>query len=544
MSGIKYNKTSFEQATLDAANSKVLMDETLASAQTVSSTQLPSSFPASEELKQQVAQVTETCETGGDVENVFGEWGYVLSSLEDGETIDEVTWGSYFNLDDSLLIYVNGNAYPIDQYVIGVLDGEHEAMKAYTQYYHGEITYNQMMEFLKAFAIMARSYCLAQTIYSDYNGGVHKRDHVIQNDPSSKQCFNTRLFVDRGDYADWSGVAAAAAKASLETTGMVYAQDGKAISTYFTSNTTAAMLEMAKQGLNYKEILDTYYKHAVSTNWKNMGTKSPNAKLSYVDYSTEQILGEVPATDMVSSRVNVNLKGSAVLNVPYKSGDRTGATQYTGQTGASAEKVEAAINTYGPGSSGYSSSGGSGAASGAVTSAAGTGASTAGTGASTAGTGASTSDSGTATNGDDTSSSDNDSTNNGSTTDTDSTTNEGNNTGNDNSGSSIDITGNVHSNVSDVQENRLPTKEFEEHVPFADFGDKLSVVDDTSKVITYNVNDIDQTNYTDFSKSLEEQGYVQSANNNMWYGTNTLVQLVYDEEQQKLILKVYDKSKM
>ena len=489
MAGIKFNKMLYNQAADAARNSKTLMDDTLSSADDVLSTTIPNDFPDADVLTKQINDINQVCETGSAVVTVFDEWDANIAALEESGNLDEVSWGSYVNFDDSLLIYVDGNPYPIDQYVMGVLDGEHEAMRAYSAYYKGEITYSQMIEFMKTFAIMARSYGLAQTIYSDYKGGIHKKDHAIANG-ATKQCFGVRLFADGGKYADWAGVASAAAQASIETTGMVLAQNGEAISMYYTSSKTDKIFELAKQGLNYKEIIDVIYAQEIAG----------GAKLSYVDYKTEQITGEVPVSEMTSSLASVNLNGSAVVNVPFRGGDRTGSTVYTGSTGESAEKVSNLANTYGPGSNSYS-----GATTAASTTAASTTAVT--TGSYTGGSSYSGVSSGSS-----------------STTTTPSTP----------------ATPAVPTQTPNeiIGESELPTNKFKNDVPVVEFANDVTIIKDTADNVSYKVDNIDTNTYNNFINSLQKQGYTLSPDGTSWTNSKTTIKLSYNDTSNTILLNI------
>ena len=491
MAGIKFNKMLYSQAADAARNSKTLMDDALSSADDLLATAIPNDFPDADALTKQLDDINQVCETGSTVVTVFDEWDANIAALEETGNLDEVEWGSYVNFDDSLLIYVDGNPYPIDQYVMGVLDGEHEAMRAYSAYYKGEITYSQMIEFMKTFAIMARSYGLAQTIYSDYKGGIHKKDHAIANG-STKQCFGVRLFADGGKYADWAGVASAAAQASIETTGMVLAQNGEAISMYYTSSKTDKIFELAKQGLNYKEIIDVIYAQEIAG----------GAKLSYVDYKTEQITGEVPVSEMTSSLASVNLNGSAVVNVPFRGGDRTGSTVYTGSTGESAEKVSNLANTYGPGSNSYA---------GATTVAASTPATTAAATTTAATTG---SYSGSASG-------------SSSTPSTPSTP-------------ATPATQPVPTKTPNeiIGESELPTNKFKNDVPVVEFANDVTIIKDTANNIAYKVDNIDSDTYNNFINSLQKQGYTLSSNGTSWTNSETTINLSYNNTSNTILLNI------
>ncbi len=210
------------------------------------------------------------------------------SSIQESNSNDVTVDYSLNNINDfyyqnikyntDTLIYVTqgnesnsrGTPYPLEQYVEGVLTGEHVVQSYYKLYLEGEVTENELIESLKSFAIIARSYGLYQTVFSSR----HENDHKIQAS-SVKQCFSK-------EYLDDNGIVALLARlAAQSTAGMTLTVDGLPLNARYDSFTSSGAI---KNGcyVGYYKILDRKGNEIdtqelyVPTSWVNINSKLRN----------------------------------------------------------------------------------------------------------------------------------------------------------------------------------------------------------------------------------------------------------------------------
>ena len=212
------------------------------------------------------------------------------------DNIDNIDFDSAW--DNSIMINVidekTKNAigsYPIDEYVAGVILGESVARMYYEGYYEGKnnngqvATDEEMLASMMAFAVLARSYGIAQTVESPR----HAQDHKIEAG-SSKQWFNASRLKGNGERtADAETVqkwAKLAKLAAYLTSGKVLSLDGdKVTNAGYGSRKQHELIQYAinNHETDYTKILENCYSNE-DYKWVKAGTEVYN-----YNYSTESI---------------------------------------------------------------------------------------------------------------------------------------------------------------------------------------------------------------------------------------------------------------
>ena len=212
------------------------------------------------------------------------------------DNIDNIDFDSAW--DNSIMINVidekTKNAigsYPIDEYVAGVILGESVARMYYEGYYEGKnnngqvATDEEMLASMMAFAVLARSYGIAQTVESPR----HAQDHKIEAG-SSKQWFSASRLKGNGERtADAETVqkwAKLAKLAAYLTSGKVLSLDGdKVTNAGYGSRKQHELIQYAinNHETDYTKILENCY-----SNEDYKLVKAGTEVYNY-NYSTESI---------------------------------------------------------------------------------------------------------------------------------------------------------------------------------------------------------------------------------------------------------------
>ena len=202
-------------------------------------------------------------------------------------------------------------SYPIDEYVAGVILGESVARMYYEGYYEGKnnngqvATDEEMLASMMAFAVLARSYGIAQTVESPR----HAQDHKIEAG-SSKQCFSASRLKGNGERtADAETVqkwAKLAKLAAYLTSGKVLSLDGdKVTNAGYGSGKQQELIQYAinNHETDYTKILENCYSNE-DYKWVKAGTEVYN-----YNYSTESInnkYNNIERIDVKESQNNNN----------------------------------------------------------------------------------------------------------------------------------------------------------------------------------------------------------------------------------------------
>lgn len=248
------------------------------------------------------------------------------------DNIDNIDFDSAW--DNSIMINVidekTKNAigsYPIDEYVAGVILGESVARMYYEGYYEGKnnngqvATDEEMLASMMAFAVLARSYGIAQTVESPR----HAQDHKIEAG-SSKQCFNASRLKGNGERtADAETVqkwAKLAKLAAYLTSGKVLSLDGdKVTNAGYGSSKQDELIQYAinNHETDYTKILENCYSNE-DYKWVKAGTEVYN-----YNYSTESINNKYNNIE----RINVKEPQNNNNNETIKTGNTNKNTETT-----------------------------------------------------------------------------------------------------------------------------------------------------------------------------------------------------------------------
>lgn len=500
-SGISYDETSYTASTESAKVALNSLGDTKNSVSGVKSS-IPSDFASVSTVNSALGEIETVCDSKDSIDGAFNTWSSLLTvmdkqSLDNSSNAVNLGNGTYFiNFDGNIMIYVtqgsesgsDGVGYPLDQYVMGVLDGEHHAVDWGSKCYHGEITQAQYLNALKAFAIAARSYGLAQTVYSSR----HSQDHKIQNG-STKQCFNTRLFTNTGAYKAWDLMSSTAAAASIETTGMVMAKNGVPISTYYVATKIEKMLEYSIAGYSYIDIVKTLYSDEIAE----------GASLQYYDYQTQTLLGEVPSDTKVSKYIGKNLGTSNTVGLSYKPSTEDIVTTVTTEVQQPATPAET-VNI--PATTGGSNS------TGAVT-----------TSTSTSG--------GNYTGGYSSSSSSSSSSGHSS----------GSSSSSGNSSSGNSSSNNSSTTVTTSIVNILPETKFSDAIPALSTG-SLGAIEIGENFAKYEVKDLSDVGYATYINKLQNSGYTLSADGTNWTNGKYLINFQKNMDTNSIYISLFDNS--
>lgn len=528
--GIIYDATSYAASTENAKVALNSLTDTKNSVSGVKSS-IPSDFASAANVNSALGEIETVCDSKSTIDSAFNNWSSLLTvmdqqSLKNSSNAVSLGNGTYFiNFDGNIMIYVtqgsesnsDGVGYPLDQYVMGVLDGEHEAINWGSKCYHGEITKAQYLNALKAFAIMARSYGLAQTVYSKR----HSEDHKIQNG-ATKQCFNTRLFANNGEYKAWDLMSSTASAASLETTGMVLAKDGVPTSAYYVSSKTQKILEYSVAGYSYIDIIKKLYSDGMKD----------GMSLQYYDYSTKTLLGEVPSDTKVSKLIGKNLGTSNTVGLSYTPSNDNIVTTITADVGQTT--TNGTVNTpvtIGTGSNAATIVATGAAASSVVVAATGNSSTTNGyTSSSSIGTSNSGHTSTTVSSVSYPSSSSSSvssqssgssfSSNNNRPTSS-SSSSSSSSSGNSNSVSNTSSSSSGVATTSNII-NILPDTKFSDAIPALNTGN-LGSMEIGESFIKYEIKDLNDINYAVYINKLQNSGYILSADGTNWSNGKYLI---------------------
>ena len=236
------------------------------------------------------------------------------------DNIDNIDFDSAW--DNSIMINVidekTKNAigsYPIDEYVAGVILGESVARMYYEGYYEGKnnngqvATDEEMLASMMAFAVLARSYGIAQTVESPR----HAQDHKIEAG-SSKQCFSASRLKGNGERtADAETVqkwAKLAKLAAYLTSGKVLSLDGdKVTNAGYGSSKQDELIQYAinNHETDYTKILENCYSNE-DYKWVKAGTEVYN-----YNYSTESINNKYNNIERIDVKESQNNKNNETI---------------------------------------------------------------------------------------------------------------------------------------------------------------------------------------------------------------------------------------
>ena len=238
------------------------------------------------------------------------------------DNIDNIDFDSAW--DNSIMINVidekTKNAigsYPIDEYVAGVILGESVARMYYEGYYEGKnnngqvATDEEMLASMMAFAVLARSYGIAQTVESPR----HAQDHKIEAG-SSKQWFSASRLKGNGERtADAETVqkwAKLAKLAAYLTSGKVLSLDGdKVTNAGYGSRKQHELIQYAinNHETDYTKILENCY-----SNEDYKLVKAGTEVYNY-NYSTESINNKYNSVERIDVK-EPQKKEDIIIEVP------------------------------------------------------------------------------------------------------------------------------------------------------------------------------------------------------------------------------------
>lgn len=337
---LSYNEFYFNESVNKVKKAAEYMGQAVTNSINVISS-IPNDFSDRSNVINSTNNIKDVCLAKDEITQTFDYFSTLVSGLEDnpdeGYLFDYGAGPKYVNFDRNFMVNVcyganyssDGTPFPIEQYVMGVIDAEQGRVWG-SMCYNGELTMEQYLTATKAFAVMARSYGIAQT---EFNFACHhEEDHKISDSGADKQAFMTRLF----DYNDpqntykkgWSMYTTVTLAAALETTGIVIGNNDQPLSTYYTAGKNEKIIEYAKQGLDYISILRLMYPDKFTE----------DTGLKYYDYKSDKIIGDVSSDTEISELIGINLSDKPSESVP---------TQWTYQLtdkGRSSTVINPALN--------------------------------------------------------------------------------------------------------------------------------------------------------------------------------------------------------
>jgi hypothetical protein len=313
---IKYNKNYLNASSSIAKTAFEYMNNVVNNASSALAS-IPTDFSAKDSANSAINNLKDACMSVDSLNVSYTDWMLLMDEFDldpNQISIFDLGYGPlYVNFDNSIPIAVvpwcdysaDGKKFPIDQYVMGVMDAE-EIRGWGSLCYKGEITVEQFFTAAKAFSIVARSYGLYQTVHSSR----HHDDLKISDTGRDKQAFKERLFdYEKTDYEKgWPLYTTVTVAAALETTGMVIGNSEKPFNTRYTSSKNAKILEYAIEGKDYISILKLQYPEFFEG----------DGGLKYYDYKTRKVVGNVPDDTEISELIGVNLSKDKASVTPTK----------------------------------------------------------------------------------------------------------------------------------------------------------------------------------------------------------------------------------